>query len=228
MSQPFRIAQGDIIAVGTFANPAFAAFRDTTPLVKTMYDTLEPFGLRLADMKMERGNGSLADVHLLCSLFNIAMSIRVLVDRVEVLCFDTLRLSQQQFVDVARSTFDALIENVANKRYKSYALTVNFHGTVEGTATGEYLSKIAGTAPRKLGPHHASGVVFYYGPEADRLASFLSVDLSGMRADAVYVRAHVVWDALKVSLVDLPTVAEKFLRSAFEGLGLEWPVLPPK
>jgi hypothetical protein len=228
MSQSFRLAQGDVTVVGHYAEPAFIAFRETSSLIKAIYDALSIFGLRLADLKIERGTGSVADLHLLCSLFNLAMSIQVRVDRVEVLCFDTLRLSQEQFVAVARKTLEVVGETVANKRYSSYSLTANFHGSVDGTTTRDYLTKLVGAGPAKIGPLLASGAVFYYGPEAERLSSFLSVDLSGVRADAVYVRPHVVWDATKVTLTDLPTIAESFLRSAFEGLGLNWPVLPSK
>jgi len=199
-----------------------------TPLVQAMYNALNPFGLHFDAMKIERGDGSIADGHLLCSLLHFSTRIRVLVDRVEVLCFDTLRISQQQFVDVARSTLESVKEVIASKQYKSYALTANFHGTVEGTTPRDYLTKIAGTGPAKLGPLLASGAVFYYGPEGDRTGSFLSVDLSGVRVEAVYVRPHAVWDAAKVSLADLPTVAENYLRATFEGIGLDWPVLPPK
>lgn len=228
MSQPFRVAQGDITVVGTFAEPAFSALRDLTPLYKALYDSLNRFGLRLADMRVVTGIGNLAEAHLFCSLPNVATNIRVLVDKVEVVCFDSLRVDQQQFVEIAQSTAQTVGGMIANNTFKSYALTANLHGFVEGTTTREYLTKITGPGPKNLGPLIGSGVVFYYGAEADRLTAFLTVDLSGLRAGAVYVRQHVEWDGAKVKLADVPTATEKFFRTGFEGIGLDWPALPPK
>jgi hypothetical protein len=228
MSQPFRIGKGDVTAFANFSEPAFAGFDDANPLLKALYGVLSPFGLRLVDLKFEDADGNIGEEHLLCLLPHLSISIRVLADRAEVICFDTLSSNLEDFVNVTRSTFETVGKIIGNNPYKSYALLANFHGTVEGTPTSEYLAKITGASPAKLGPLVGSGSVFYYGAEADRLSALLTVDLSGVRAGDVYVRPYAVWDATKVKLADLQAIGEKFLQVAFAGIGLDWPVLPPK
>jgi len=188
---------------------------------------LNRFGLRLSDVKLEKGDGSLGEANVFCSLYHLSTTVRVRLDAVEIACYDTVRFNQQQFVDIARSSLEAVSRTLTNNPYKTYAVTANLHGAVEGMTTQDFLARTAGKGPTNLGPLLASGAVFYYGAEAERLTSFLNVDLSGAKAGAVYVRTHIVFDAAKASLNDLPTLTENYLRTAFESLELDWPVLPP-
>lgn len=51
-----------------------------------LYRRLEPYGLKLADVRVERDAGNVADQHLLLYLFNYLMTVRIRVERIEVDC----------------------------------------------------------------------------------------------------------------------------------------------
>jgi hypothetical protein len=65
-----------------------------------------------------------------------------------------------------------------------------------------------------------SGTVFYYGAEAEQVTASITIDLSAVSSEAVYVRCNVVWDASKVALRDLPALGEKFFDDATAAIGL--------
>jgi len=82
-------------------------------------------------------------------------------------------VSQTDFADIVLTALRAVNEHHP-VTYKAYKLNVNFHGTVEGQSTREYLSRFTTPRPQDLGPPIGSGAVFYYGPEADRVTSFVT------------------------------------------------------
>jgi hypothetical protein len=225
MSQPFKVRQGDITFYANFAEPAFAIFRDGITLHRTLYQQLSRFGLRVADMKPERAS-NLGDTQLACSLLNLSTEVRVRIERIEVMCWDLSQISQETFTELALISLGAIASSAPNNPFKTYSLSVNLHGSVEGVTTRDFLSRFAPPPLKTLGAPLASGLVFYYGAEAERVSSFVTLDLSGVQADALYTRLYVVWDAGRISPQDLPAAAEKYFGAAFDGIGLVWPPQP--
>jgi hypothetical protein len=224
MSRPLKILQSDLSFYADFGEPAFGLLSNISTLHKALYGGLAPLGLRLADMKVERPSGSLGEAHVACSLPRLVSTVRVGLERVEVICGDTARVNQKQFEGLAFATVDA-VARVVTDAFKSYTLVVNVHGTLEGIATRDYLSKLAVSPLTDLGPAIGAGVAFYHGAEADRLTTIVTEDFSAIYSDALFVKIHVVWDAGKVTLQQLPTVSDEYTRTIFDKLGLE---IPPR
>lgn len=220
MSPAFTVLQGDVSIQVDFADPTFALMVEPSALQYAIFQQLSSrFGLRLVDMRPEVGSGNLADLGLFCWLAQYSTSVRVKAERLEVTCTDSSRLTQAQFVDVTLNSLEAL-KRWASAPYKTYTLNSNLHGTIEGTSTKDFLLRLTPKLPQNLGPLIGSGVVFYYGPEADRLNSFVTLDQSGLHAGALLLRMHVAWDAQKVPLADMPNIADKYTQTLFAAVGL--------
>lgn len=223
MPARLHVVKGDLTFDAGFVRPEFALLRDTPGLLSQLYRRLEPHGLRLTDLRVERGTGSVADSHVLCYLFNYRMMVRIRVERIEVVCSDLPQDYIQKFEPGITDTLWAVKDQLPNVAFRAFALAVGLHGQLEGQALRDYLGRFATNPPKELGPLTGSGTVFYFGPEGDRLLSSVTVDMSALIPDALYVRAQAVWDATKLPLESLSVQAQDFVRSAVGRLGLELP-----
>lgn len=221
MPAALKLAQGDLIVQADFAEPAFHMFRDYWEFAHRVFTKLARHGLRLTDMKFERGSGSIGDGYLLCSLFNFTMAIRFRVEKVEAHCLDLARMDVNRFSQASADALEAVRSHIPNVAFRTYSLGVALHGTIEGISAREFVSKFVTRTPEKLGPPIGTGVVFYYGPEADRLLSALTVDLSAVVSDGVFVRANVVWDGAKIAIGAIREAGEKFVGDVYRRLELE-------
>lgn len=221
MAVEVKVSQAELSFQADFSEPAFDIFRDAASLNRRMFSKLSKFGLRLSDIKPERGNGSLADLHLRCSLFNFSVTINVRAERVEVNCFDKNVIGSKSFPDAVVEALEAVQTHVPSVPFRTYTWSLALHSLLTGVSQADFLAKFSAGRPEELGPSIGSGTVFYYGPDAERLMSSVTIDLSTLLRDHVFIRAQVVWDAQKATLRSLPDLAEKYAALVLERLGLE-------
>jgi len=174
----------------------------------------------MADIKPERGDGSLGDATFTYSLLGLFVSLRVRFERVEVLCSDLSQINRAQLSDVAIGTLEAIQSRPTAPKFGTYTLAFGVHGSPVGMSRKEFVSRFSKDGPAFKGGSLGSGTVFYYGAEAEQVAASVTIDLSGILPEGVYLRFNVVWDASKVGVRDLPALGEKFLRDAIESMGL--------
>jgi hypothetical protein len=219
----FHVARADLHFEAGFSEPEFELFRDTAELSRQLFKSLEPHGARLSDIRIERGAGSAADFHVLCYLFNFWMTIRIRVDRIEIICSEFPQDYVEKFSAAIVDTLGAVHSFRPGLSFRAYALVIGLHGTLEGKSTEQFLSRFAANIPTGLGPSVGSGTVMYFGPESERQMCALTVDRSAVVQDALFVRTHVVWDAKRVESQNLPTIADAFVRQALTEIGLQLP-----
>jgi hypothetical protein len=204
-----------------FAEPAFALFRDPLGLHQSIFARLSPFGLRLTDIKAERGDGSLGDGSFNYSLLSLFISIRLRFDRIEFLCSDLSRVSRAQAASVAVGVLDTVQTRPGNTAYRAFTLALGFHGVPVGVTPKDFVEQFSKGGPVLRGGPLGSGTVFYYGAEAEQVTATATIDLSALSTDAIYFRCNAVWDATKVSPRDLQGMGEKFFNETTGAFGLE-------
>ena len=218
-----NVQRSDLAFEAGFPQPEFGLLHDGSTLLQHMYARLQPHGLKLADLRVERGTGNVADYHVLCYLFDYVMTIRIRAERVEVNCStlpnpDVLEKYKAAILDLLRAIKDCKNDLAFN----AFAIAVSIHAKPEGVSAREYLASYIGHVPKGLGAPAGNGVAFYFGPEGDRILSSITLDNSAVVSEALYVRIHAVWDARKAPAESLSAgLAEEFVRQALESLGLQ-------
>lgn len=225
MSLKLNVAKADLHLESAYARPEFGLFRDTPGLIGHLFTRLQPYGLRTQDVKIERGGGSLADYHLALHLWNFRLGVLVRTEKVELACLSFGETEVEQVGAVTVEALSAVKAHHASVEFRSHTLSVAMHGTLEGSSVKDYLSGFARNLPTGLGPPIGNGSVIYFGAEEDRIASSVTVDLSGVVSDGLFVRTYVVWDASKTEPSALPARAGTFVRLAVDAFGLEIPTL---
>lgn len=223
----FNVAKADLGLDSVFAKPQFGLFRDVAGLMQHLFGRLESHGLRLQDLKIERGTGSVADYHVLCHLYNFLMAVRVRTEKVEINWLEAPENLVERFGIATVETLSAVRAHLPGAAFRAHTMGVGMHGSLEGEPLKEYLSRFVKNIPNGLGSQIGNGAVFYFGAEEDRIISTVTVDMSAVVTDGLFVRIYVIWDGEKVDVASLPTRASAFVRNALDRVGLEVPTLKP-
>jgi hypothetical protein len=218
-----EVSKADLVFEGGFPKPEFALLRDGTALLDHLYRRLERYGLRLADMRFERGTGNAGDQHLLVHLFDYRMTVRIRLERIEVTCSDLPETLVEKFKAAILDVLGAVTDYKPDLAFRAFAVAVGLHAKLVGQPVREYLARFVTNAPSGLGPSTGSGVVFYFGPENGRLLATVTVDLSAVVADGLFIRLHGVWDGKRITADELARSADTFVRDALGSFGLQLP-----
>jgi len=221
MAVQIDVARSELAFEAGFPSAEFSLLQGSS-LLHHLYARLLPHGLKLADLRIERGAGNVGDYHVLCYLFDYLMTIRVRIERIEVQCSslpnaEQLGKYQAAIVDLLQAVKDFK----KDLSFRAFAVASTVHARLQGVSVRDYLASFAPTLPKGLGTPTGNGAAFYFGPEGDRILSSITLDTSALVSDALFVRIHAVWDASKISPETLAGgVAEGFVRQALDTLGL--------
>jgi len=221
MAVKFDVQRAELNFEAGFNQTDFKLFSDTHELLHQLYKGLEPHGVRLSDLRIERGAGTAADWHVLCYLFNFWMTIRIRLDRIEVFCSQLPQEYVAKYGSAIVDTLNALIAYRPELGFRAYGFAVGLHGVLEGHSPKQFLSRFTKGIPEQLGPSIGSGTVMYFGPDHERLTSSVTLDMSAQIPDALYSRVNVVWDATKIDVRTIPKLSEAFVRQSLSHIGLE-------
>jgi len=216
------VEKSDLAFEAGFPKPEFALFRDGGALLDRLYTRLEPYGLKLADIRFERGS-SVGEQHFLIYLFNYWMTIRIRVERIEVQCSELPRNLVEKFKAATVDVLRAVKEQLPGISFRAFAVAVGIHAKLEGRSARDFLGQFVVGVPKGLGPSTGSGAIFYFGPEGQRLFATVTADVSAVVADGLFVRVHSAWDAGRIAPEALGETAEVFVRQALESLDLQLP-----
>jgi hypothetical protein len=223
MATKFTVSQAEFQLEAGFSQAEFSLFRDTHSFLDHLSKALQPHGARLADIRVEPGAGSAADFNVVCYLFNYWVTLRVRIDRIEM-------VGSQMPEDYVQKYGAAIVDTLLTVRsyhqglkYRAYTLNVGLHGSLEGGSVKKYISHFVKNVPDGLGPSAGNGAVMYFGPVGERLLCSVIIDRSTTVPEGLFCRTSVVWDATKVKIEDLPELANRFVRETVSQIGLELP-----
>jgi hypothetical protein len=214
MATKFNVSQAEFQLEAGFGQAEFSLFRDTNNFLDHLFKALQPHGARLADIRIETGAGSAADFNVLCYLFNYWVTLRVRIDRIEMV---GSQMPQEYVHKYGAAIVDTLlsVRNYhQNLNYRAYTLNVGLHGSLGGGSVKKYVSNFVQNVPDGL---------MYFGPAGERLLCSVIIDRSITVPDGLFCRTSVVWDATKVKIEDLPELANRFVRGTVNQIGLELP-----
>jgi len=223
MATKFTVSQAEFQLEASFSQAEFSLFRETPTLLDHLFKALQTHGARLADLRVETGGGSAADFNVVCYLFNYWVTLRVRIDRIEMV---GSQMPQDYVHKYGAAIVDALVSvrnYHPNLKYLGYTLNVGLHGSLEGGSVKKYISNFVKNVPDGLGPSAGNGVVMYFGPLGERLLCSVIIDRSTTVPDGLFCRTYVVWDATKVEVERLPELANRFVRETVGQIGLELP-----
>jgi hypothetical protein len=218
----FDVLRSELLIEAGYPNPQFGLFRDQDGLLGRLLAQLAQYGLTLAGMKLERGTGTLGELHLLFYLLDYSVTVRIRVDRVEIQCSQLTEENKKRVIAASLATLNCIRENVKDG-YSAYAVSMSIHGMLEKQDVRSFLRGLVVAPPAEAGPIAGSAVAYYFSPADERIASSLTFDVSALIADGLYVRPQATWDARRLPLNVLAERAEDFVRNSLGAFGIELP-----
>ena len=216
----YKLESGDVHFYAFFSEPSFGLFEDSPNLCQQLFGRLSPHGVRLADVKLEAGAGTLGEVQLTVSLLSYSAVVRIHLDYIELQWFNVRAVTEEQIGDVAIAVLEAVKLHAPAVNYQTYTFWVDVHGTVEELSPMRFLSEYVKPGEPKLGPLTGTGVIFYYGAMNERTHATLTVEHSLTVTEGIHIRPWVAWDATRVPVRSLPGLARAFVTEALVGLRL--------
>lgn len=223
MPAKFVVSRSELVVEAGYRDPQFRLFRDESGLIGRLVTRLSPHGLTLNGMKIERGSGTLGELHLVCYLLDYAVTARIRVDRVEINCTLLTEENKSRVIAAAVDTLDCVREGVGSD-YRAYAVAMNIHGLLEGKDAKSFLGRLIASPPADVGAVAGNAVAYYFAPVDDRIAASLTLDVSAVTTDGLYARPQATWDASRLPLERLAERAEQFVRHTLASFGIEVPV----
>ena len=220
MAINLQVQKADLAFEAGFPQPEFSLFHDAGALMHHLFKRLEPHGLRLNDLRVERGIANVGDHQIVCFLFNYWMTVHIRIERIEVICSELPRDYVEKFKAAILDVLQAIKDYRPEQSFRAFAMALGLHAKLEGQPVREYLARFVTKVPQNLGPSTGGGAIFYFGPEGDRLLASIIADVSAVVQDAIYLRIYGLWDAKKVAPASLSGVADVLVRQALEGLDL--------
>jgi hypothetical protein len=221
----FNVAKADLSLDSVFSQPEFGLFRDTPALLRHLFMGLRSHAPQLRNLRLEGGEGSVGEFHVACHLYDFRAGVRVYTEKVTVACINILENELDTFSRLVVDALSAVKAHQSTVAFRTHTITVVMHGQLEGKSVNDYVSAFAKNFPTALGPPTGNGAVVYFGPKDDRIASSVTLDLSVLLADGMFVRSYVVWDATKVEIPALPARTRAFVGEVLDAFGLQVPTL---
>jgi len=202
-----------------FVNPVFDLFKDLPSLTRHLFHALgSNYNLGLTNIRFEPGAGGLGDVFLRLSWPNLA-EIRIFLNKVEIES-SFLPFLQFQGRDLIDDVLSAAAEYAPDNQFRTYSVTQEAHGELIGQSRREFLSRFSPSVPEGFGPVLGAGIVFYFGAEADRLVTSVTLDFSRVVEGGIFLQSVVLYDASRVSASELQALSRSQLKLLFDRIGL--------
>ncbi len=217
----FVVKHSDALFAAHYIFPAFALINTAPSLHQNMLRNLRQYGLTIQEIRIEGGHPNLADAHVTYSFNALNMLITVWLERVEVLCSDLRRARQEQVLEMAMAALESLHSTVPELQIETYTATLNLHGIPSDTESAQFITPYVHSAPEGLGTVLGSGVVYYFGPEAERRSASLVMDMSAVIPEAVFIKMSVVFDGTKLTREQIPSAIRDYLSQMLTSLHLE-------
>lgn len=218
----FVVKQSEASFEARFASPMFVLLGPTViNLHQNMFLSLTKYGLSLGDIRVESGASNLSGANATYLLNTFNAFVRVWMDRVEVFFADLERVSGDQMLEIAWIVLDVIQNLVRDIEMALYTASWRMHGIPQDVEISQFTSQYVKNAPEGLGAVSGSGVVYYFGPEAERRFSSFVIDNSVVLPGAIFLSATVIFDGAMLPMAHSPSAARDYLSKMLASMHLE-------
>lgn len=216
----FDVKQSDLTVEIRYTEPAFGLLEPGVDLHAKMFGALGEYELTAGDIRIQNDVTDLSRPNVMYSMPVYKAHVRVSLEKLEVLFLDLAAVDTDQVQRITVAALRGLRESVPPVKLASYTIANSAHGTVEGLGATEFIRQFISQVPDGVGPLIGNGIVFYFGPEGDRQQSSLTLDMSLLFSQAIYVRAFTTFaGTLEPEVV--AALANEYLALLFTKAGLE-------
>ena len=215
----FTIQQSEIELESKFAPRLWSVVHDVPVLYDALLDELACVGLSSMDLRPDAGNGSVGGAGLGVLLFGGKANVRI--------GLDSLRFQTSSLVSHVVDSVDGVIAAVRRAspelRFKTHAISYAYHGLIEGMKAAEFVRRFVPNAVNidGFGDCLGAGAALYFGEAPPMISSTLTLDVSRVIQDGLFVRVFMVMEGAVGTGAAIRALAEERTGAALTAVGLE-------
>ncbi len=215
----FTIEQSEIELESKFAPRLWSVVHDVPVLYDALLDELAHVGLSSMDLRPDAGNGSVGGAGLGVWLFGGKANVRIGLDSVR---FQTSS-PEPQVVDSVDGVIGAVRRASPELRFKTHAVSYACHGLIEGMKAAEFVRRFVPSSVNidGFGDCLGVGAALYFGEAPPMISSTLTLDISRVVPDGLFVRVLMVMDGAVGTGAAILALAKERTGAALTAVGLE-------
>ena len=217
----FAIQQSEIELESNFAPRLWSVVHDVPVLYDALLEELASAGLSTMDLRPDAGNGSVGGTGLGVWLFGGAANVRIGLDSVR---FRTSSLAPH-IVDSVDGVIGAVRRASPELRFKTHAISYAHHGLIEGMKAADFVRRFVPNSVNidGFGDCLGAGAALYFGEAPPMVSSTLTLDVSRVVQDGIFVRVFMVMDGAIGTGPAIRALAEERAGAALTAVGLASP-----
>ena len=215
----FTIQQSEIEFESKFASRLWSVVHEVPVLYDALLDELAYVGLSSMDLRPDAGNGSVGGAGLGVGLFGGKANVRIGLDSVRFHTSSPI----SQIVDSVDGVLGAVRRAAPELRFKTHAISYAYHGLIEGMKAAEFVRRFVPNSVNidGFGDCLGAGAALYFGEAPPMISSTLTLDVSRVVQDGLFVRVFMVMDGAVGTSAAIRILAEERAGAALTAVGLE-------
>ncbi len=215
----FAIERSELELESTFVPRLWALVHDVPVLYDALLDQLHPYGLSSTDLRPDAGDGSIGSAGLGFWLFEGQTNVRIRLDAVRF----RWAVFPSDVVNSVDGVTAALRQASPEIRFQTHSVSYACHGHVEGAKSNEVVRRFTPERPTIVGFGESlgAGAAFYFGEAPPVISSTLTLDVSRVLQDGLFVRVYMVVDETADTGRKIQTISEERVRAALRSVNLE-------
>ena len=214
----FGIERSEVELESTFAPRLWSLIDGVPTLYDALLDELESVGLSGMDLRHDAGDGSVGSTGL---GFWLRGKTRVRIG-LENVRFQSPSALPDLMVSVAAVT--AAMQRILHGFvFRHHGFSYACHGLIEDTKASDYLRTFLRDSAtlEGFGDHLGAGLALYYGDAPPILSSTVTLDMSRMLEDGLYVRMFMTIDGTVDMPAGVQALADERIQATLAAVQLE-------
>jgi hypothetical protein len=215
----FHVAQSEIELETKFSPRLWSIYHDVPSLYEPLLDRLAYAGLSATDLRHETGDGSIGGTSLLFWLFGLQMQVHLKVESFQVRIPNLRQIAFSKASETVEAIRGAIRQTVGSQvSFISHTVTYSCHGKPEGLKSVEIIRRLVPNLPQidEFGECVGGGAAFYYSGRLPFLSVGITVDVSRIVPDGLFLRAIFLVDKSPESVDALAKVCDKGITSVLD------------
>ncbi|MDO8679958.1 MAG: hypothetical protein Q7R30_15660 [Acidobacteriota bacterium] len=211
--------QGEFEIKSQFSNNFWGLLHDVPTFYNALLNSLGRFGVSLSSVRIEGGDGTLGGVNVSTWLVDFGYLLKIHIDGVTLSCPRTDRVDLSGLTELLAAVDSLVIGLTDIPCWRSHVASVSVHAKTSESPR-EITSRFVNTPNFPPKSIVGSGFVVYFTPKENVAQSGLTVDLSAISTEALFVKysTTLVGD---IAMAAVPTMVSSAMSTALNCVGFE-------
>lgn len=214
----FTVEQSEIEIESQFASRLWSVVHDVPVLYDALLEELAHVDFSSMDLRPDSGNGSVGGAGVGVWLFGGKANARISLDGVRFQTSST----EPRVVDSVDGVIGAVQRASPGLVFRSHAVSYACHGLIEGMKAADFVRRFVPNSVHVagFGDCLGAGAALYFGEAPPVMSATLTLDVSRVVQDGVFVRVFMVMDGGVGASSAVRALAEERTGAALTAVGL--------